>query len=149
MELLFSVLQCRESGHHCTHTSPVLQPECQDKLKASEGKCMVVAASGHPSSSLATCHECGLLTGAFLHESCPWWGDGLGERWVSRSAQVPTNPSSPQGFFLQARASLSWDPSAFLLRPPEMRGRQPKLLSVIQGAQAQSGPSSKDRGEWH
>lgn len=48
------------------YTHLVLQPECQDKLKASEGKCMVVAASGHPSSSLATCHECGLLTGAFL-----------------------------------------------------------------------------------
>lgn len=148
MELLFSVLQWRESGHHCTHTSLVLQPECQDKLKASEGKCMVVAASGHPSSSLATCHECGLLTGAFLHGSCPWWGDGSGESWVSGQLRGPTiPPARPQGSFLQAGSSLSWDPSAFLLRPPEMRSHQPQLLSVIQGAQAQSGLSSENREE--
>lgn len=121
MELLFSVLQCRESGHHCTHTSLVLQPECQDKLKASEGTCMVVAASGHPSSSLATCHECGLLTGAFLQEGCPGWVDGLRESWISSQLRCSstTPPSSPKASFCKLDSLLV---ESHALRPPETRG---------------------------
>lgn len=80
-------------------------------------------------------------------ESCPGLGDGL-EAANSDAHQQPP-PGRPQGFFLQVGSSLSWEPSAFLLRPPEMRGHQPKFLSVIQGDQPQSGPSSKNRKEWN